>query len=518
MNEILIIPNWTSLAPPFMALLIAIITRSIFPALFIGIWTGAWLTLGGGINNIALSFVNVFNKNIVDALHNRDRLMVICFTLMIGGFITLLSANGGMRGILNAVKGYTKTSRSGQAAISSLGFVFFFDGIANALLIGKTMQPVVDRLRISREKLAYIVDSTSAPLASIALASSWIGYEISLIQSVGEGLQNFPENTYAIFLQSIKYSFYPILTIILVWTIALTGKDFGPMLKAEQKARRSTKTLDKAETKDSEKSYILNAALPIAVLLITLVMVLWTSGTGTSFQEIMGSADSFKALMWSSFLATICAGGIALLRRHLKFDEMLASWIKGVEMTVVSLLVLILSWSLADTTQGLRAADFLISFIGDDLSAVIIPVIVFLVASVTAFSTGTSWGTMAILLPLTIPLVWSASLADPSLYYLLPATVAAIINGATFGDHCSPISDTTIISSLASGCDHLEHVRTQAPYAVFTALLAIACIIPVGYGMPWWLCLIISVSVLILVVKYYGKSADEPGISETIKS
>jgi len=510
MNEISIYPDWTSLAPPLMALLIAIIMRSIFPALFIGIWTGAWLTLGGGLNNVALSFVNVFDKNILESLYNRDRLMVICFTLMIGGFITLLSANGGMRGILNAVKHYTKTPKSGQAAISGLGFIFFFDGIANALLIGKTMQPVVDRLRVSREKLAYIVDSTSAPLASIAIASSWIGYEISLIQGVGEGLQNFPENAYAVFLQSIKYSFYPILTIILVWTIAVTGKDFGPMLKAEQKARRSKNTPQQSKNERTDKSYILNAALPITVLLITLAMVMWTSGTGASFQEIMGSSDSFKALMWSSFLATICAGGIALFRRHLKFDEILASWIKGVQMTVVSLLVLILSWSLADVTQGLRAADFLVSFIGDDISAVIIPVVVFLVASVTAFSTGTSWGTMAILLPLTIPLVWSSALADPSLYYLLPATVAAIINGATFGDHCSPISDTTIISSLASGCDHLEHVRTQAPYAIFTALLAIACIIPVGYGVPWWLCLSLAISALILFVKYVGKSADDP--------
>ncbi|MDG1438217.1 MAG: Na+/H+ antiporter NhaC family protein [Emcibacteraceae bacterium] len=517
MTEILITPDWTSLAPPFVALLIAIITRSIFPALFVGIWTGAWLALGGGINNVALSFVNVFDKNIVDALYNRDRLMVICFTLMIGGFITLLSANGGMRGILNAVKSFTKTPKSGQAAISGLGFIFFFDGIANALLIGKTMQPVVDRLKVSREKLAYIVDSTSAPLASIALASSWIGYEISLIQSVGEGLQNFPENAYSIFLQSIKYSFYPILTVILVWTIALTGKDFGPMLKAEQKARNSEKPSNQSTSSDvenKEKSYVLNATLPIIVLLTTLAMVMWSSGTGSSFQEIMGSADSFKALMWSSFLATMCAGGIALLRRHLSFDEVLSSWIKGVEMTVVSLLVLILSWSLADATQDLRAADFLVSFIGDDLSAVIIPVVVFLVASITAFSTGTSWGTMAILLPLTIPLVWSSALADPSLYYLLPATVAAIINGATFGDHCSPISDTTIISSLASGCDHLEHVRTQAPYATFTALLAIGCIIPVGYGVPWWLCLIIAISVLILFVKYYGKSADDPIVLE----
>ncbi|MDG1858188.1 MAG: Na+/H+ antiporter NhaC family protein, partial [Emcibacteraceae bacterium] len=493
MNEILITPDWTSLAPPFMALLIAIITRSIFPALFIGIWTGAWLALGGGLNNIALSFVNVFDRNIVDALYNRDRLMVICFTLMIGGFITLISANGGMRGILNAVKKFTNTPKSGQAAISGLGFIFFFDGIANALLIGKTMQPVVDRLKVSREKLAYIVDSTSAPLASIALASSWIGYEVSLIQGVGAGLENFPENAYAIFLQSIKYSFYPILTITFVWTIALTGKDFGPMLKAERKARNAPAPSSNKETSNSSKKepgFVMNAALPIAVLLITLAMVMWTSGTGSTFQEKMGSADSFKALMWSSFLATMCAGGIALVRRHLKFDEILSSWIKGVEMTVVSLLVLILSWSLADATQGLRAADFLVSFIGDDISPVILPVIVFLVASVTAFSTGTSWGTMAILLPLTVPLVWSSTLADPSLYYLLPATVAAIINGATFGDHCSPISDTTIISSLASGCDHLEHVRTQAPYAVFTALLAIACIIPVGYGVPWWICLI----------------------------
>ncbi|MBT7583885.1 MAG: Na+/H+ antiporter NhaC family protein, partial [Kordiimonadaceae bacterium] len=291
--------DWTSLLPPFMALLVAVVTRSIFPALFIGIWTGAWLTVGGGFSNIAISFVNVFDQNIVDALYDRNRLMVICFTLMIGGFITLLSANGGMRGILNAVKGFTNSPKSGQVATSSLGFIFFFDGIAGALLIGKTMQPVPDRLKISREKLAYIVDSTSAPMASIAFATSWIGYEISLIQGVGETLPGFPENAYAIFLQSLKYSFYPILTIILVWTISHTGKDFGPMLKAERKARKSTIEASSEQKDNTENSYVLNAALPIAVLLISLGTVLWTSGTGDSFQQRMATADSFKALMWS---------------------------------------------------------------------------------------------------------------------------------------------------------------------------------------------------------------------------
>jgi Na+/H+ antiporter NhaC len=501
--------DWTSLLPPFMALLVAVVTRSIFPALFIGIWTGAWLTVGGGFSNIAISFVNVFDQNIVDALYDRNRLMVICFTLMIGGFITLLSANGGMRGILNAVKGFTNSPKSGQVATSSLGFIFFFDGIAGALLIGKTMQPVADRLKISREKLAYIVDSTSAPMASIAFATSWIGYEISLIQGVGETLPGFPENAYAIFLQSLKYSFYPILTIILVWTISHTGKDFGPMLKAERKARKSTIEASSEQKDNTENSYVLNAALPIAVLLISLGTVLWTSGTGDSFQQRMATADSFKALMWSSFLASFSAGGIALVRRHLSFEKVINAWLKGVEAILASLIVLILSWSLADVTQGLNAADFLVSFIGDDISAVIIPLIVFLVASITAFSTGTSWGTMAILLPLTIPLVWAQTISDPSLYYLLPATIAAIINGATFGDHCSPISDTTIISSIASGCDHIEHVKTQAPYAVLTAILAMACIIPVGYGAPWWLCLITATACLILFIKYYGKTSSK---------
>jgi len=500
--------DWSSLLPPMMALLVAVITRSIFPALFIGIWTGAWLMLGGGLSNIGLSFVNVFDQNIVDALYNRDRIMLICFTLMIGGFITLLSANGGMRGILNAVKGYTNSPKSGQVATSSLGFIFFFDGIAGALLIGKTMQPVADRLKISRAKLAYIVDSTSAPIASIAFATSWIGYEISLIQGVGEALPGFPENAYSIFLQSLKYSFYPILAVILVWTISITGKDFGPMLEAERKAKKAKIEVLPEQKRETEKAYILNAALPIAVLLVSLATVMWTTGTGNNFQERMGTADSLKALIWSSFLATFCAGGIAIVRRHLKFEEMIAAWIKGVETTVVALMVLILAWSLADVTQDLNAADFLVSFIGDDISAVLIPIIVFLVAGVTAFSTGTSWGTMAILLPLTIPLVWADASSNPDLYYLLPATIAAIINGATFGDHCSPISDTTIISSLASGCDHIEHVKTQAPYAVLTALLAMACIIPVGFGVPWWLCLALSTLVLISFVKFYGKSAD----------
>ncbi len=236
----------------------------------------------------------------------------------------------------------------------------------------------------------------------------------------------------------------------MVWTVSLSGRDFGPMLAAE---RRTIKNGNEETVKSNtaESSNALNGLLPIAVLLITLIAVMWGSGTGTTIQEILGTADSFKALMWSSFLACICAALLPLIQKLMTFDQVLKSWLKGVETTVVALMVLILSWALADATQGLRAADFLISMIGDDISMAILPAIVFLVAAITAFSTGTSWGTMALLLPLTIPVAWSAQSVDPSLSFLMPATVAAIINGATFGDHCSPISDTTVLSSQASG-------------------------------------------------------------------
>lgn len=527
-----IISGWLSLLPPLIAIIAAIFSRTVLLALFLGVWSGAWIMLGGGISNIFASFVGVFETHLIDAIYDRDRLMVISFTFMMGGMVSLLASNGGMARIVEVIKKFATSRRRGQLAISSLGLIIFFDDIANTLLIGKTMRPVADRLKISRAKLAYIVDSTAAPLACLAFATTWIGYEVSLIQSVGQGLDGFTENAYSLFLSSIAYSFYPLLALVMVWTIALTGRDFGAMRHAELKAQAGEPKASKTETEGIEsaeethgeeiqggKHEIFYALIPIGLMVFTLIWVLLTSGDGGDFRTRLGSADSFKALMWASFLGATSAGLFALWgKKKLKLNEVIESWFSGVQATFMAMIVLMLSWAVADVTQALKAADYLVGFLDGEIGLALLPAAIFILAGCTAFATGTSWGTMAILLPLTLPLVWSGIGTVSGQEHLLPMVIAAVLSGAVFGDHCSPISDTTVLSSLASGCDHIEHVATQMPYAVLTAIISILlCSLPVGFGLPWWIGLIAAIIAIIMSVRVLGTKLDTTLTIETTK-
>jgi len=521
-----VIAGWLSLLPPLIAIIAAIFSRTVLLALFLGVWSGAWIMLGGGIGNLFSSFVGVFETHLIDAIYNRDRLKVISFTFMMGGMVSLLACNGGMARIVEVIKKFATSRRRGQIAISSLGLIIFFDDIANTLLIGKTMRPVADRLKISRAKLAYIVDSTAAPLACIAFATTWIGYEVSLIQSVGQGLDGFTENAYSLFLSSIAYSFYPLLALVMVWTIALTGRDFGAMRAAELKVQAEDPKDSKTETEGVEsaggthggKREIFYALIPIGLMVFTLIWVLLTSGDGGDFRTRLGSADSFKALMWASFLGATSAGLFALWGKKQKLNEVIESWFSGVQATFMAMIVLMLSWAVADVTQALKAADYLVGFLDGEISLALLPAAIFILAGCTAFATGTSWGTMAILLPLTLPLVWSGIGTASGQDHLLPMVIAAVLSGAVFGDHCSPISDTTVLSSLASGCDHIEHVATQMPYALLTAIISILiCSLPVGFGLPWWIGLIAAIIAIIAAVRVLGTKIDTTLTKETTK-
>lgn len=500
-------PGWASVVPALVAVVLALVTRSILPALFAAIWCGVWIAAGIGWTSIGTAFLAVFDTHILNALYDRDRLAIICFTLMMGGMVGVLSNNGGMHGLVRIVTRFASSARRGQIAITGLGFAIFFDDIANTLLIGKTMRPVADCLGISRQKLAYLVDSTAAPLASIALATTWVGYEVSLIGIAAEGLENFSYNPYELFLQSIAYSFYPLLTLFFVWLVALTGRDFGPMLDAERRARRDSQQLQPPEPMDNvaTQAVAANAIVPIIVVVLTLVTALLYTGEGATLQARLSSADSFKALMWASFLGVVSAAGLALLQRVLTLNGVIDAWYEGVQATFFAMIVLVLSWTLADTMATLGTAQFLVASLSTELPIFLLPIAVFILSGIVAFTTGTSWGTMGIMLPLALPLAWAAG----DVGSLVPATIAAVLSGATFGDHCSPISDTTVLASLASGCDHVEHVRTQAPYALVSALFAILfCALPVGLGVAWWICLPIAMIALFGFILIIGQRSD----------
>ena len=509
-------PGWWTLLPPVVAIAIALIFRSVIPALFLGIWCGAVILNGWGLTSIWTAFLDSFDTHLVNAIADADRIRVLLFTMMLGGMIGILVRNGGMRGIVARTTRFASDAVRGQLVTASLGLVIFFDDIANTLLIGKTMRPVTDRLRISREKLAYLVDSTAAPIAGVAVASTWVGYEVSVIGATAEGIAGLDTAPYLIFLASIPYSFYSIIALFMVFTVAWSARDFGPMYRAEIAARRKPMAMPQAnaepDASDVESSAsALNAIVPILAVVTTLFAGLLITGSGDSIQEILGSADSFLALMWASLLGVGCAVAITTARRILTLNQTVDAWFEGVRTTLIAVVVLTLSWTLADIVQSLNTAEYIIGISSDRLPLFLLPSMSFLLGGIVAFTTGTSWGTMGILMPLMLPLSWSllTGSADGGMaeqMYIFHGSVAGVLAGAIWGDHCSPISDTTILSSLASDCDHIEHVRTQLPYAMTAGSCALfLCTLPVGLGVPWWLCLIASFAVVAGVLKVLGK-------------
>ncbi len=526
-----VLPGWVSLLPPLFAIVIALAFRQVVPALFFGIWAGTWAVSGFSFSGLFESLLAAFQVHVLEAVADADHAAIILFSLMIGGMVGIISANGGMKGIVEIiVRRGASTARHGQLATAFMGMVIFFDDYANSLVVGNTMRPITDKLRISREKLAYIVDSTAAPLACVAIITTWIGYEIGLIDAAVEATPGLDESAFSIFLKSILYNFYPLLALFFVFLVAHTGRDFGAMFKAEKLSRESGEVPEMhhrmaAASSDmkirlgADKSPLARLAImPIAVLTLSVLIGLYVTGEGETTQEILASLDSYKALMWGSFLGVLVALLLTVGYGALSFADAIHAWTDGIKSMIFAMIILVLAWSLSSVTQILHTADYLVSILGDALPVVLVPALVFLIAAATGFATGTSWGAMGILVPLVVPLTWaimeSNGLTGAASMHILYSSVACILGGAVWGDHCSPISDTTILSSMASGCDHVAHVRTQLPYAFAVGTVAIlAGTVPAAFGVPWWLLLIIGAGVLVAGLRLLGrKVAEAPAV------
>ncbi|HSI93310.1 MAG TPA: Na+/H+ antiporter NhaC family protein [Jiangellaceae bacterium] len=526
--------NWTSVLPPLIAIGMALATRQIIPSLVVGVWLGALLHLGVNLPNLLQSLLDVIGVYVVNALSDPDHVPIVVFTLMIGGMVGIIRRNGGTDGIVNVVTRWASTPRRGQVATGGLGLAIFFDDYANSLVVGNTMRPITDRLRLSREKLAYLVDSTAAPVASLALVTTWIGFQVGLIATALA--QTDVEMTgYAAFLQSLRYSFYPVLAILFVFAVALTGRDFGPMRTAELRARGgevlrkgshlggADQVEDDLRPPEETPRRIANALLPIVTLISVTAIGLYTTGEGDDLVEIIGDGDAFSALLWGSLLAVVVAAAMSMGQRLLSLRQTVDAWFIGVKSVLYVLIILTLAWALSAVSDDLGTAEYLAGALGDALPAAVLPAILFVVAAAVAFATGTSWGTMGILTPLAIPLAWAVleteGLADPAGHPILFASISTILAGAVWGDHCSPISDTTVISSLASQCDVIDHVRTQLPYALFVGAVAIVFgLLPVGFGAPWWVMFPIAAAAAVAGLLVLGKpvpvGAEEPVTDE----
>jgi len=519
-----VIPAWVSILPAVLAIAIALTLRNVIPALLLGLWLGATALQSFSVRGAGLGLLDSFQVFVRGALADSDRASIVLFTMMIGGMVGIITRNGGMASIVLSIVSRAKTAIGGQVAVWLMGLMIFFDDYSNTLVVGNTARSLTDHLKISREKLAYIVDSTAAPVACIALITTWIGYQIGLIdQSLGtiEGLEDMA--AYTVFIQSIPYSFYPILAIIFVFLVSATGLDFGPMYKAEMRARNGKVKPESEEAlpalegeelipKENIPLRAFNAFVPIIVMIAALGVSLILLGEGDSLTQILESTEPYKAMMYSSFVGVLVAATLTIGQGILSVHETIDAWYGGLRATLFGMIILVLAWSLSDVTAALNTASFLVTLLAGSLPVALIPAIAFILAAITAFTTGTSWGTMAILMPLVIPLAWAvmtvAGIADPSGMHIMYSSVACVLAGAVWGDHCSPISDTTVLSSIASGCNHIEHVRTQLPYALTVGVAALLVgTIPGGYGLPPWISILVGIAILFAILKTLGRRA-----------
>lgn len=528
-------PLWLSIIPPLLVILIAFISREVISSLTIGIISGIgimeYYTDGG---TILSAFPRLIDTYLVNSLANEDHIAVIVFSTLIGGMVAVISKNGGMAAVVQKLAKRASTPRSGQLVTWFLGMAIFFDDYANTLVVGNTMRPLTDKLKISREKLSYIVDSTAAPVAAIAFITTWIGAELGYIQGALDTINSsgevITESAYGIFFGSLQYSYYPLLCLFFMFVIIWTGKDFGPMFKAEKEAHQLSFEPDGEENlKDFEpvKGIPLrpvNAVLPIITIILVTIIGLFVTGDASShfnnpdlsfglkLSETIGNADSYKALLWASLSGLVVALLLSVGQRILTLNQAVESSIKGFKSMMDAIIILILAWALAGITDEMHTADYLAGVASGTVSFWLIPAITFVISGLVAFSTGSSWGTMAIIYPLMLPLTWAISIdsgqdAETALL-LFYNTTSCVLAGSVLGDHCSPISDTTILSSLATRCDHVQHVRTQLPYALAVGSVALALTIFSSliqiHGLAF---ILIGAALLYLVVKLFGKRA-----------
>ncbi len=530
---------WT-LLPPLIAIILAFITKNVVLSLFIGVFSGTFLLELTGHNvfyAIFYGFLNIVNQ-VLGSLSDPWNAGIILQCMTIGGLIALITKMGGAKAVAEALAKKAKSPTSTQIITWLLGIFVFFDDYANSLIVGPIMRPISDKMKISREKLSFIIDATAAPIAGIAVISTWVGYELSLIKdgydSIGQSV-----SAYNVFVETIPYRFYNILILIFIVFTALFLREFGPMLKAERRARTTGKLLrdgakpmssdegEEFEPKEGTVLRVRNAVIPILVLIVgaflgfyyngynaimggedkALISLLQSSPASfAAIRETFGASDASIVLFQAALFASIVTIVMAVSQKILTLGEAIDTWVNGMKSLIITGVILLLAWSLSGVIKELGTAQFLVIVLSKRLPAFILPSIIFIIASIISFATGTSYGTMGILMPLAIPLAYGL---NPASHTYMVGAISAVLTGAIFGDHCSPISDTTILSSMGSSCDHIDHVKTQLYYALVVAAVAVlGGYIPVGLGAPIYLVLPLDIVIIGLIVRFVGKPID----------
>jgi Na+/H+ antiporter NhaC len=503
------LPGWTSILPPLVAIVLALLFRHVLIALLLGVWVGAFLISG---MSFVTSFARLLDTHIVDAIADRGHVSILLFSLLLGGMLGLMTQSGGAKGLASWVSTDTTSRRRGQLTTWFLGLLVFFDDYANSLLVGSSMRPVTDRLR---------VDATAAPVASLALISSGIGGEGGHIADQFTHL-GIERDAYLTFVETIPFRFYPILMLFFVAWVALRGRDFGPMLRAERRAlheglvsrpgAQPASDFHEEEVPEDVPGRPMNALIPVVVVVLVAALGIYVdgrtkviaAGLEPSLRAIVGEASSSAAILWATGAGCLAALVLAVSSGALSFGKSIEAWMSGMRSMLFAVVILVLAWSLGGVCRDLDTASFLIGAVGDWIAPAWIPATVFVMAALVSFATGTSWGTMAILFPLVVPLAHQIAPGDET---ILLGTVSSILAGSVWGDHCSPISDTTVLSSMATSCDHMDHVRTQLPYALLIGGVGLVCAeLPVAAG--WygpWVGLLVGAVVMIAAFELLGR-------------
>ncbi len=504
--------------PSFISLACILAWKKVLPGLALGATTGVFLLESGHPYH---TFIGFFRDHLIPSLQSRWNVCVIIFTLMLGGFAAVIEHSGGFQVVLNRLTQRFNNLKSGvQWSGFSIGLLCFFDGLANSMIVGKSLTPLAKRAGVSREKLSYLVDSTSASVACVAFISTWIAYQLAMIRE-GFSMAGRSVNSYGIFLSSIPLNFYCWFTLGLLGIVIYRQWNIGPMKDAESKAARELEPICHPLNPNgsvSNPSSAIRSFLPLVFLVLCLLAGLYISGSEGAFRysitglaEAFGKADAALVLVCSAAAASI----LALLMSPPKSGESspMEVYFKGVSQLLPAVLILVGAWTLSSTLKELNTADYLSGILSNRMPVALIPAGVFAAGSLISFTTGTSWGTMGILMPLALPIILNLSngLDPETSQMLVSGTVAAVFSGAVFGDHCSPFSDTTIVSAIACDLNPWEHVRTQLPYSLITAATALVFgFIPLGAGIPFWICLAAGIIFLLLLPTIHLKIFSKP--------
>lgn len=531
-----------TLIPPVAAIVLAFITKDVILSLFLGVLSGTFL-IGMVDQNIAASALFAFTdlcsrmvKSMADTWNAGILLQVMC----IGGLIALVTKSGGTKALALWLSKHADTPVLGQIYTWLMGIVIFFDDYANALIVGPIMRPLMDKFKISRAKFAFIIDATAAPITGIAVISTWVGVEISAIKEAYSqiGIENI--NAFTVFVETIPYRFYNIFMIFFVVATAVMSREFGSMYRAEIASRGGKSGAADFKIKNLEDQIFvpkegvvlrkINALIPLGAMIVLSVIGFYLNGYSslegetleavkaaplsfTSIRTAFSAADASVVLFQSALFSSIIAVALGIAQKIYGVKEAIEVWVGGWKSMLNTVIILLFAWSLSSVIKELGTSRYLVELLSDATPRFALAIVIFVLSSFISFSTGTSFGTMGIVTPLAVPLAHAVGqkygLSGEEFHVFMCVNISAVLTGAIFGDHCSPISDTTILSSMGAGCDHIEHVSTQMTYALVVCGISIVCgYLPAGFGLSVWGCLILGIAAIILLLRVVGKRVD----------